>query len=516
AQGDPAARREAPFGAQTVGAKVLPLPKFLRKLLTERITKTFLTDVHELFFVAKRRAEMEQSLRERLEPGGGPFVVVGHSQGSMIAYLVLSALDPAEFDVPLFVTVGSPLGLTEVKDQIRKLTGAALTVPRCVRRWINVADLLDPVALDKGLRGDYKASPRGVKVEDDLVWNRDSPRHPHSGSGYLSTRPVRESVRQAVDTTAFQPVASFAIARDLVRELEDGPQERQKVLIELAGAGKGAEEGLDERRNRVVAALRKNLPKGERAEVLEVEELRHYVAARLTRREAELLARDAGVEAPAVKRLWRNAAKRALLERSVHTVQAHPAHVSYDALGKGVTWAVLDSGIVAHPHFGTSATQQTLERHYDCTRLGALPAAGHTLADVRDNFGHGAHVAGIIAGEYSEGGAAPKRVTGIAPRAKLWIYKVLDDSGEGEDAWIIKALDHVAATNEATGKLRIHGVNLSLGGPFDQSIYGCGHSPLCEELRRLWRQGVVVVLAAGNEGFAVLQSADGEIPANMD
>ena len=36
------------------------------------------------------------------------------------------------------------------------------------------------------------------------------------------------------------------------------------------------------------------------------------------------------------------------------------------------------------------------------------------------------------------------------------------------------------------------------------------------ELKRLWRQGVVVVLAAGNEGFAVLQTLDGTIDANMD
>lgn len=59
-------------------------------------------------------------------------------------------------------------------------------------------------------------------------------------------------------------------------------------------------------------------------------------------------------------------------------------------------------------------------------------------------------------------------------------------------------------------------MNLSLGGSFDQSVFGCGHSPLCQELRRLWRQGVLVVLAAGNEGFAVLQTLDGTVDANMD
>ena len=59
-------------------------------------------------------------------------------------------------------------------------------------------------------------------------------------------------------------------------------------------------------------------------------------------------------------------------------------------------------------------------------------------------------------------------------------------------------------------------MNLSLGGSFDPSVFGCGHTPLCQELRRLWRQGVVGLLAAGNEGYAVLAAADGEIQANLD
>jgi subtilisin family serine protease len=93
---------------------------------------------------------------------------------------------------------------------------------------------------------------------------------------------------------------------------------------------------------------------------------------------------------------------------------------------------------------------------------------------------------------------------------------VLDDDGRGKDSWIIKALDDVFRTNEQAGRPVIHGVNLSLGGGFDPSSYGCGHSPLCRELQRLWRQGVLVVIAAGNEGFAVLETETGPVDANMD
>jgi subtilisin family serine protease len=224
-----------------------------------------------------------------------------------------------------------------------------------------------------------------------------------------------------------------------------------------------------------------------------------------------------------VSRVWRNSRKFALLETSVATVQAAPAHVGYRAMGRGITWAVLDSGIVReHPHF---AAHDTIEACYDCTGTADLPtvAASRGARDRRvglDENGHGTHVAGIIAGKLEASDKdkdKPKRsFIGIAPETKLHIYKVLDREGNGEDAWIIKALDHIAETNERAGQLVVHGVNLSLGGPFDQSTFGCGHTPLCVELRRLWRQGVIVVLAAGNEGFAVLQTLEGTIDANMD
>ena len=107
--------------------------------------------------------------------------------------------------------------------------------------------------------------------------------------------------------------------------------------------------------------------------------------------------------------------------------------------------------------------------------------------------------------------------TGIAPQAQLYGFKVLDDDGNGRDSWIIKAVQQVADLNDQAGELVIHGMNLSLGGYFDAESYGCGFTPLCNELRRLWRQGVVVVLAAGNEGLAWLVQNDGEsYPANMD
>ena len=504
--------RAAGVGALAVEAKILPLPAVLRRWITRQLTRALLRDVNDFLFVRERAERMRDSVRQRLRAGGGPFVVVAHSQGSMIAYAVLCEPEFRALEVPLFVTVGSPLGLTEVQDQLRATTG--LRVPPGVARWVNVADPLDPVAFDKRLRGDFTANAGGVLPEDDLVWNPDGPRHPHSGSGYLRTAAVRAAVRASTDTALFQPVADFTIARDVVRQLENRPREaRHEVLIELADPARGAAWTVDDARQEVVRQLEARATADDASVAdLKIEALERYVAAELTREEAEWLAQQHGFAVRGVRRIWRNAVKRALLDVSSHTVQAPTAHRGYQAIGHGVEWAVLDTGIAPeHPHF---AQYGNIVAQHDCTRTGRLEDGG----TAPDRHGHGTHVAGIIAGcgEFPQEGGPSRLLTGIAPAARLHVYKVLDDDGTGRDAWIIKALDHVATVNQRAGGPRIQGVNLSLGGPFDQSTFGCGHSPLCQELRRLWQQGVVVVLAAGNEGFATLQTLDGTVDANMD
>lgn len=491
---------------RSVGAKVLPLPAPLRRWLTRHLTKLLLHDVNDFFYLEARRRIMRDSLLERLRAGGGPFVVVAHSQGSMIAWDVLSRLDRAEIQVELFVTIGSPLGLTEVRDQLKRLAGTkTLRVPDCVDAWWNFADPLDPVCLDKRLVREFKANARGVVVEDELIWNQDSPRHPHSGTGYLSDPKVRRAVRGAVDTALFQQVASFTIARDLSQNLEGAPgQSRHEVLIELAAPGVGGKD-LSAHRDAVTKALARIGGTEGLPPEMKVAELRHFVAAELTRFEVERLAAELGPASGArfsLRRVWRDAQKRALLETSRRTVHAAAAHIAYEALGEGIEWAVLDTGIrAAHPHF---SKYSNVVNETNCT----------TDANGDDGAGHGTHVAGIIAGEYED--RAGRRIAGVAPKTKLHVYKVLDNDGSGRDSWIIRALDDIASRNEAAGGPVIQGVNLSLGGSFDVSTYACGHSPLCRELRRLARQGVLVVLAAGNEGFTTLESDSGPIEANMD
>ena len=189
-----------------------------------------------------------------------------------------------------------------------------------------------------------------------------------------------------------------------------------------------------------------------------------------------------------------------------------PAQLGYGATGRDITWAVLDTGIDAdHPHF---SMHRNVLAQWDC--LGHGEPRLLTQEGNADPNGHGTHVAGIIAGEMSGIWDRQEwRVAGMAPQTRLYGFRVLRRDGVGSDSAIIKALDAIASMNEGSNRLVVHGVNLSLGSGYDPSVYGCGHTPLCQELRRLWRQGVVVCLAAGNEGYAQFQSSEGERALNL-
>lgn len=481
-----------------------------------RLTRgAFLADVHDFFYKADRRKFMLDSVRDRMEAGGGPFVVIGHSQGSMVAYEFLRRLKRADCHVPLFITIGSPLGLPPVRSRFEEWTGESkLPFPPCVDRWVNVANLFDPVCSDRDLtddiepgRGTAKDRFKNHKVNSP---NADLKQNRHSGTGYLKTDQVRAAVRDAVGIDFAQAVAMHQLAEDLVEEAEQTPGQRVPALIQLrTEPDKEGPGSIDEVRDAVVERI-ETLTADAGKEAVGIDVTRRFVAARLTLRELEQLRTEwSGLR---IERVWRDMEKRALINRSRVTIQASAANLAYNARGEGITWAVLDTGVDAnHRHF---ELHRNIAGVWDCTGSGVTSIPEANAADPN---GHGTHVAGIIAGEWSPDMATDAPYAGMAPRTRLHCFKVLTDNGSGQDSFIIKALDKIAKLNEDAGQLVIHGVNLSLGGYFDPGVYGCGHTPLCSELRRLWRQGVVVVIAAGNEGHEFLRTASGGVrPANLD
>jgi hypothetical protein len=501
------------FGVPPAGprAKVLPLPAFLRKPVARAFLEAFVKDTAAYFFRKGVREQVQARLRAALAQvdADEPLTLIAHSQGTVVALEVLAALG-AQQKVAQLVTLGSPLGIREVQDFL----ACELRVPAGVARWHNFADPLDPVALDKGLRADF--DPDNFIVDDVIVNARTRTLqgfNPHSSVGYLAHPKVRTVVYDAARVDRF---GRFLIARDVAESL--AVEARHPVLIEILEPGyRAIGEDLDamraheakaeaggaclaDRIERAAAAIEKLVGKANLAEA-RVDRLRRFVAARLTPSElAEVAHRHRDLRVYAV---WRSSPKRKLIRRSASVIQVDAARASYGAAGERVRWAVLDTGVrTDHPHF---ATHGTIEEVWDCTQ----PGAPKRLKTDTDRDGHGTHVCGIVAGAAQDGS-----LQGMAPRAKLVVYKVLDDSGAGEDAWIIKALDHIAARNESASEIAIHGINLSLGGPYDSTVYGCGYTPICVELRRQWRAGVLVCVASGNEGQVEVATPQGAMELN--
>lgn len=120
--------------------------------------------------------------------GDGPTVVVGHSLGSIVAYNILRKAG-TRVRVPLFLTVGSPLGIDAVKEM---MTGP-LGMPAGVERWVNASDERDFVALNARL--DRDTFPADIENFSDVHNPRDNP---HGIVGYLSDRLVLTKISQAL------------------------------------------------------------------------------------------------------------------------------------------------------------------------------------------------------------------------------------------------------------------------------------------------------------------------------
>lgn len=237
-----------------------------------------------------------------------------------------------------------------------------------------------------------------------------------------------------------------------------------------------------------------------------------------------------------IYKIWPDFPVRPLIDRSVATVKADAAWQSYSATGEDICWAVIDSGIDKnHRHFrkyNTLEDPSVQGLHRDFTKDDA-----ESNSALEDGFGHGTHVAGIIAGGLDQGlkqdehyavyqnsfeadafgdnkrvslksrPAKSQFLRGVAPQCKLVSLRVLDGNGSGRTSNIIQALKYIREDVNGDPKfLRIHGVNLSLGYEFDAEMFACGQSPLCVEVDRLVKSGVVVVVAAGNTGYAQIQT----------
>ncbi len=327
--------------------------------------------------------------------------------------------------------------------------------------------------------------------------------------GSVIALPLLERMRTEVDATGEPPLHRVVI--DLNLGHAEGREAAARRVHDMVGQVAGrSDEGVDDYRNEIID---------------------QYVVARLTSESIRSLVRlDRAGEpgANAIYRIWPDFRLRPLINRSAATVKADAARTAFSATGAGIVWAVVDSGIAAdHEHFESYHTLDVGSpvAHQDFTG-GKSP--------LTDDFGHGTHVAGIIAGATHHPVTAyraqldhngdveyvPETIpvmAGMAPACRLVSYKVLDDRGDGETSAILAALQDIQRLNNFGRDIKIHGVNLSVGYPFDPQWFACGASPLCVEVDQLVKAGVVVVVAAGNTGYGFNQDAlQGDVAAGMD
>ncbi|HSK42368.1 MAG TPA: S8 family peptidase, partial [Candidatus Binatia bacterium] len=156
-------------------------------------------------------------------------------------------------------------------------------------------------------------------------------------------------------------------------------------------------------------------------------------------------------------------------------------NAGYTGVGIGV--AVIDSGIRSnHPD---------LMNLYTGYSRVVYSQSFITGLDANDQYGHGTHVAGIIAGNgYVSGGY----MQGVASRVNLINLRVLDANGIGTDSAVIAAIQR-AIQLKSTYNIRI--INLSLGRMVFETY---ALDPVCQAVEQAWKSGITVVVAAGNFG----------------
>lgn len=170
----------------------------------------------------------------------------------------------------------------------------------------------------------------------------------------------------------------------------------------------------------------------------------------------------------------------AQMNRVGDIIESHWAH-EHGFYGRGVGVAIVDTGVTLHKDFVEGVNRVT----------GFVDFINQRTEPYDDN-GHGTHVAGIIGGNgYSSKG----KYIGIAPECSLVGVKVLDHRGDGNISDVLAGLQWVMDNRK---KYNIRIVNISVGTSSKDNLDE--NSLLVQGVNAVWDRGIVVVVAAGNNG----------------
>jgi len=191
---------------------------------------------------------------------------------------------------------------------------------------------------------------------------------------------------------------------------------------------------------------------------------------------------------PYVSRVSIDETVQAADDASNVVIGAPTVWATYDVHGEGIDIGIMDTGIdYLHPALGHAAFP-------NIKVVGGYDFVNND-ADPMDDNGHGTHVAGICAGDYGT------TLHGVAYKARLWAFKVLDAQGMGYYSWIIAGIEKAMNPyNDPSIPSPIKVLNFSLGT--DVSFYPSNPSgdPLAQAVNNAVSSGIVCAVAAGNLG----------------
>ncbi len=172
-----------------VGRRVVAIASLLERIspLRGRIAIKVIRQAYVYLSNKSARTEIDNLVRPRLERNSS--VIVAHSLGTVVAFNLLRELAAAKTDIqiPLLVTVGSPLAITEVQRWI----GGEFGIPSNVDSWMNFYDKGDPVTLGRPLSTGFAKG-----IIDTVVDNNTS--NAHSIAGYLDDTAVIGSLNRSL------------------------------------------------------------------------------------------------------------------------------------------------------------------------------------------------------------------------------------------------------------------------------------------------------------------------------
>lgn len=184
-----------------------------------------------------------------------------------------------------------------------------------------------------------------------------------------------------------------------------------------------------------------------------------------------------------VKRIYLNREVKALLDVAVPSAKAnHVVRNGQTLTGKGITIAVIDTGI--YPHQDLS------------NRIVDFVDFINQRIEPYDDNGHGTHCAGDALGN---GEASAGKYKGPAPEANVIGVKVLNKMGSGSLETVIDGVEWCIQYNEKNQSNKINIISMSLGSraePFASE----NDDPMVQIVEKAWEKGIVVCVAAGNEG----------------